>query len=236
MIDLLKPEVTVEPRPVDPDMSRYVRSYLIMRIFIGALAVALPFLLVLIDGLGFDGDPFPRDSLSAYYYSGVRELFVGTLSATAVFLVTYKVADRTLDNTLSVVAGFAVLLVMLFPTSPPEGVGLTPLQELLGVSGVKAVHFVAAGAFIVSLGVISFFFGVREGAREPREGRRSPTFWRGYHWSCAGAIAAAVVWIVITALVGEPSKALLVGEAVAVWAFGASWLMKGLELDFLRRR
>ena len=38
MIDLLKPEVTVEPRPVDPDMSRYVRSYLIMRIFIGALA------------------------------------------------------------------------------------------------------------------------------------------------------------------------------------------------------
>ena len=115
MIDLLKPEVTVEPRPADPDMSRYVRSYLIMRICIGALAVALPFLLVLIDGLGFDGDPFPRDSLSAYYYSGVRELFVGTLSATAVFLVTYKVADRTLDNTLSVVAGFAVLLVMLFP-------------------------------------------------------------------------------------------------------------------------
>src|SRR5687768_5043692 len=110
MIDLLKPEVTVEPRPADPDTSRYVRSYLIMRIFIGALAVALPFLLVLIDGLGFDGDPFPRDSLSAYYYSGVRELFVGTLSATAVFLITYKVADRTLDNTLSVLAGFAVLL------------------------------------------------------------------------------------------------------------------------------
>ena len=69
-----------------------------------------------------------------------------------------------------------------------------------------------------------------------RGGRRSPTFWRGYTRSCAGAIAAAVVWIVVTALVGEPSKALLIGEAVAVWAFGASWLMKGLELDFLRRR
>ena len=236
MIDLLKPEVTVEPRPADPDTSRYVRSYLIMRIFIGALAVALPFLLVLIDGLGFDGDPFPRDSLSAYYYSGVRELFVGTLSATAVFLITYKVADRTLDNTLSVLAGFAVLLVMLFPTAPPADVGLTPLQELFGVSSVKAVHFIAAGAFILSLAVISFFFGVREGARAPREGRRSPAFWRGYHWACTGAIAAAVVWIVLTALAGGPSKALLIGEAVAVWAFGASWLMKGLELDFLRER
>ena len=237
MIDLLKPEVTVEPRPVDPDMSRYVRSYLIMRIFIGALAVALPFLLVLIDGFGFDGDPFPRDSLSAYYYSGVRELFVGTLSATAVFLVTYKVADRTLGQHAERcrrVRGAARDAVSHLHR--PSGVGLTPLQELLGVSAVKAVHFVAAGAFIVSLGVISFFFGVREGTRAPREGRRSPTFWRGYHWSCAGAIAAAVVWIVVTALVGEPSKALLIGEAVAVWAFGASWLMKGLELDFLRRR
>lgn len=31
-----------------------------------------------------------------------------------------------------------------------------------------------------------------------------------------------------------PSRSLLYGEAVAVWAFGASWLMKGLELDMLR--
>jgi len=34
--------------------------------------------------------------------------------------------------------------------------------------------------------------------------------------------------------VGEPKKALLIGEAFSVWAFGASWLMKGLELDILR--
>jgi hypothetical protein len=77
MIDLLQPELTVEPRPTDPDSARYVRSYLVMRIFIGALGVALPFMLVLSDGLAFDGDPFPHGSLSAYYYSGARELFVG---------------------------------------------------------------------------------------------------------------------------------------------------------------
>ena len=69
MIDLLKPELTVERPPSDPDTSRYVRSYLILRVLLGSLGVALPFLLVLGDGLLFDGDPFPRTSLSAYYYS-----------------------------------------------------------------------------------------------------------------------------------------------------------------------
>lgn len=231
----LQPELTVEPRPTDPDTSRYVRSYLIMRAVVGALAVALPFLLVLGDGLAFDGDPFPRTSLSSYYYSGVRELFVGTLSATAIFLVTYKVATRSLDNTLSLLAGAAALVVALFPTGlPPDVTELTPLQDLFGEPSVEVVHYVAAAIFIGSLAPISFFFGVREGGREPREGKRPPTFWRYYHWACTAAIVAALLWIVATEVFGGPRNSLLYGEAVAVWAFGASWLMKGLELDILR--
>ena len=235
MIDLLRPELRVERPPAGQEVSRYVRSYLLMRIFVGALGVALPFVLVLGDGLLFDGEPFPRDSLSAYYYSGVRELFVGGLSATGIFLITYKVADRTLDNTLSIVAGMSALAVALFPTGPPAHVSqLTPLQEKLDADLVEVIHFTAAGTFIVALGVICFFFGVREGARPPRKGNRSPSFWRRYHWTCAGAIAAALVWILVTELIGRPSRSLLIGEAVSVWAFGASWFMKGLELDILR--
>lgn len=242
MIDLLtpeltveRPELTVERSPPDEDGSRYLRSYLIMRVLVGALGVALPALLVFGDGIVFNLDPFPRDSLSAYYYSSVRELFVGTLCATAVFLITYKVADRTLDNTLSIIAGLGALIVALFPTGLPDHVSqLTPLQDRLSEAAVQAVHFTAAGVFILSLGVICYFFGVREGARAARPTKRSPKFWRRYHWSCAGAIIGAVVWIAITQALGGPSKSLLIGETVAVWAFGASWFMKGLELDILR--
>ncbi len=235
MIDLLAPELTVQRPPPGEEASRYLRSYLIMRIFVGALGVALPILLVLGDGVVFNLDPFPRDSLSAYYYSGVRELFVGTLCAIAVFLITYKVADRTLDNTLSILAGLAALTVALFPTGLPEQLqNLTPLQEGLSEGAVEAVHFTAAAVFILSLGVICYFFGVREGARAPRPKKRSPKFWRLYHWSCAGAIAVAVLWIAVTQVVEGPRTSLLIGETVSVWAFGASWLMKGLELDILR--
>jgi hypothetical protein len=48
-------------------------------------------------------------------------------------------------------------------------------------------------------------------------------------------IVVAVVFIVVTKLLGWlVSHSLLVGETVAVFAFGLSWLMKGLELDILR--
>jgi len=236
MREFLKPVAAVHPQPADPTSARYVRSYLIMRTLVGALAIALPFVLVLVDGLSFDGDPFPRTSLSAYYYSGARELFVGGLSAVGVFLITYKVAEANLDNTLSLLAGIAVLVVAQFPPGRPTRlVGPTPLQDLFGESVVGVIHFTAAATFIMSLAALSYYFGWREGARPPVAGRRSPRFWQRYHWICAGIIVAALAWCAITLLSDwGPSRALLYGEAVAVWAFGASWLWKGLELDMLR--
>jgi hypothetical protein len=235
MREFLRPVTAVHPKPADPSTARYVRSYLIMRTVAGALGIALPFVLVLVDGLWLDSSPFLRTSLSAYYYSGARELFVGVLSAIGVFLITYKVAEINLDNTLSLLAGLAILIVVLFPTGRPNDVfGLTPLQDRLGESVVAGIHFTAAGAFILSLAVLSYYFGKREGARNRPAGERSPRFWRTYHWICAGIIMAALAWSAVTQLSGwGPSQSLLYGEAVAVWAFGASWLWKGLELDML---
>lgn len=237
MNSYLQPEATVErpAGPTTPDTSRYLRSYLILRTMVGALGIALPFLLVLGDGVVFDGEPFPRGSLSSYYYSGAREVFVGTLSATAVFLITYKVVTRSLDNTLSWMAGVSVLLVAIFPTGrPSRTLALTPIQDRLGEAVVQAIHFSGAFVFIAALALICWFFGVREGKRDTRPHKRSPRFWRNFHWTCAGVIAGSLAFIGITALAGGPEKALLIGEALSVWAFGISWLMKGLELDYLR--
>jgi hypothetical protein len=227
----------VEPRP-DPDTqqeaARYVRSYLWMRVGIGALGVLLPLLLVFLDKALFEGHPFPRGSLSAYYYSGMRDEFVGIMSATGVFLVTYKIAERNLDNLASIFAGICAALIATFPTGrPSSSVPLTPLQDLLGEGVVKTVHFAASAIFLVSLGVISFFFGVREGARPRRQGTLSPTFWKWFHWACTSAMALAIVWIVVTLAVGWPPRSLLIGEWVSAWAFGLSWLAKGAELDML---
>ncbi len=241
MIAELEPVLENEPRPQpgDPtDRWRYMRSYMTLRALVGGMGLLLPLLLFLIDSRLFQETPDPRGSLSAYYYSGVRDLFVGALCVTGAFLVTYKVAERNLDNTASIVAGLAALVVALFPTGrPDDALGLTSVQRVFTEEWVERIHFGAAAVFILSLGLVSVTFGIREGKRDPSDDqRRSPLFWRRFHIGCAGVIAAAVVFIAFSKLVVGPPGYLLIGEVAAVWAFGASWLMKGLELGVFRPR
>jgi hypothetical protein len=231
VIDFLQPQNKVEKLPEDPEAARYVRSYLKLRFLVGLIGVALPLALVFGDALVLDErHPFLRDSLSAYYYSGTRDLFVGGLVATGIFLICYKVSERSLDNTLSNVAGLAAILIALCPTKPPAGdVTLTALQVQFGETFLSVDHATFATVFIVSLGVISVFFGIREGRRDPPGGKRSPTFWRNYHWLCAGVIGVAIAWVIVTQFAGWPRTSLLFGETASVWAFGVSWFMKGYD-------
>ena len=235
MNGFLRAQAAVEPRSDEPRIKRYIRSYLILRILVGLLGVILPLLLLAVDGVLSHGEPFPRDSLSAYYYSAARENFVGTLSAIGIFLITYKVAEKSLDNFLSIVAGVGAMAVAFFPTARRGDAPLTPLQQELGEVTVGTIHFVAAGVFIGALGVLCYQFGRREGRETQPRGNRSPAFWKYYHWTCAGVIAAALAWCLSTYLLDfGPDWAVFAGEWVAAWAFGASWFMKGFERDYLR--
>jgi hypothetical protein len=227
-------ESAQDPKPFQLGVL-YVRSYLLLRTAIGLLGLALPVLVVLGD-LWLEGTAdFPRSSLSAYYHSGVRDVFVGVLCATALFLLTYKAFERNGDNGLTVVAGVAALGVAVFPTSrPSEQVGKTALQNTFGESQVAFVHFTCAIVFIGLLGVLSWFFGRREaGRKQERDGYRarfSPSFWTWFHRICAIVIVGAMVAIGLSKATGIlESYSLLVGEIVAVCAFGVSWMAKGWE-------
>jgi hypothetical protein len=109
--DFLRPVTDVGPRPDPaerPGKTKYVRSYLAMRLGIGVLGVVLPLWLVFADWVAFHGDPHPRGSLSVYYYSGMRDVFVVIMSATGVFLITHMVAEKNLGNTATFFAGLCV--------------------------------------------------------------------------------------------------------------------------------
>jgi hypothetical protein len=227
-----------DPRPFQPGVL-YVRSYLLLRTAIGVLGVALP-VLVMLGDLWLEGAAdFPRGSLSAHYHSGVRDVFVGVLCATALFLVTYKAFERNGDNLLTSLAGLAALGVAVFPTSRPNTTAAsTALQNVVGEPAVAVVHFTCAVVFIGLLGVLSWFFGRREGGRtQERDGyhaRCSPTFWMWFHRMCAAIIGLALAFIAVSKGTGFlASHSVLIGEVVAVLAFGVSWLAKGWERPVL---
>ena len=219
------PEVAVKPRP--DNEPRFVRSYVFTRFAIGLVGVLLPPVLVFLEPALFNGLPAPRGSLSAYYYSGLREIFVGGLWAIGVFLVVYKFLDFSWESLLSSLAGVAAVLVAVFPTERPgDGVMPTPFQVKLGEDAVTAIHYGAAVAFIALLVPIVLFFARDEGRREHRN-------WQGFHTFSAAFILFGAALAAFAGITGGPDKGVLFGEWIAVWAFGASWLVKGAEWETL---
>lgn len=220
----------------------YARSYLLIRMVVGSIGVLLPTLLFIIDSGFLPGPASVRGSLSAYYHTSARDLFVGALCVTGFFLVTYMSGQKsTWDYWLSTIAGIAALGVAFIPTSRPNIAphaarcgdievpppGCTQLQHSFGEVPVASVHYASAGVFILSLAVLCFVFARRE-ERHSESATRSR-----FHRACGIAIVAAVSWIAVGESLGlsiagvEP---LYVGEVVSVYAFGASWLMKAKDL------
>jgi hypothetical protein len=224
----------------DPWQARYLQGYLLLRIFIGVVALAMPVVLYLGSALLPGGSWSLRGALSDYYYSAMRDDFTCSLWVIGFFLFTYKAFERTLENLLTGVAGAMAILFAFFPTTPSSTTTpLTPLQQGLGEHAVDAVHFVSASTFGVLMAAICYAFGSREALRPPAPGRHSPEFWRRFHHVCAYVILGVAV------LYGGFKIALHYGasfggaiddhalwfiEVVSFTTFAISWLCKGSEL------
>jgi hypothetical protein len=214
-----------------------------LRAAIGLIALALPAVLVLgeniRDAVLPGGDAvLIETSISAYFHTGMREVFVGSLCAVAVFLLCYRGYERW-DVVSSNVAGAALLLVAICPTPEPSferaaGPGtvdsVTLFSDALNPDPayVGVVHFVAAALFFVVLALMSLFLFTRSGARvmTPRKRLRNRVY-----VACGVIILACIVTIGVSKLPSSDGWAAGTSivfwcEAVAVMAFGLSWLTK----------
>ena len=104
--------------PNTPDTDPHVMSYHRVRQALGAVALLLPLSLIL-GGVGVEGSL--RDSLSNYFFSPLREVFVGALWAIGVFLISYKgyarrSDERFSDQVLARISGLSALMVSVFPS------------------------------------------------------------------------------------------------------------------------
>ena len=202
----------------EPVTSRsLVVSYLLLRKAVGYLGIALPFVLAF-GGMLLYGSGLQR-SISSYYYTGMRDVFVGILCAIAVFLMSYKGYERNDDLAGDLACIFAVG-VALFPIAPDVDASF---QATL----VGSLHHLFATSFFLTLAYFSLVLFTKTDPTTPPT--RNKLKRNVVYKVCGSAILVAIVLIVVVARVAAAKTLNPVFwlESIAVVAFGVSWLTKG---------
>lgn len=187
----------------------------------GMVAIAFAFPLILWIGGSIVDETGLKESLSAYYYTGMRDLFVGLLIAIGACLYLYK-GFSTSENVALNLAGVFVAGVALFPTEVDCGNNCTPIT----------IHRVVAFLFFLCIAYVAIVKGPETLCLIEDEGTRRK-YLRTYRTlGTLMIISPAVALISSLVLEGATGKKLVVvlAEWLAVWIFAAYWLFKSLEM------
>jgi hypothetical protein len=258
-------EATQQPVPIDDagDSSQLVGSYMTLRKAIGWIGVCLPFAVFLGNWVIFShrvgaclvpiSNKLP-DSLSGYYYSHMRDAFVGGMWAASVFLIFYRGSDR-LERWATNFAGLFALGIALFPTAPPANEFLqtdscgpvTPvlLQPAPHGSAIGIVHVACLCGLMTMIALMAWRFTRSYSSDEigamtddDREIELNPSLKsrnNKIYWGCIAALVVAGAFALIQEFAFSPAIKndapwLLYAETVAFLAFGTSWFVKGRAL------
>jgi len=202
--------------PQDP----LVLSYLELRKAVGIIGLALPFVLaigkILVEGPGI------QSSVSGYYYTDLRNVFVGSLCAIGVFLLSCRGYDNK-DRIAGSVACVFAIGVALFPTTPYADA--TSQEKLIG-----ALHWSFAALLFLTLAYFSLaLFTKTAPNRDPTPQKLQRNI---VYRVCGWTILACIFLIAVVAL---PAVKTLVErctpvfwlESLAIVSFGVAWLTKG---------
>jgi hypothetical protein len=204
--------------------SDYMISYMAFRKLVGWVAIALP-IVVWVGAYVRETIPM-QDSISAYYYTSMRDLFVGFLCAVGVYLVLYRGVSK-LDNTVTTIAGAAVMSIALLPMDPTYDPIIK--QQFSGLNsaacyvnhGPLKFHFVASVVFFSAISfLVTFRFPrTKEPLITPQKTRRNKVY-----FICGVTMFLGIVTIGIQLL---RHGSIFWPETITIGAFGVAWLTKG---------
>lgn len=200
-------------------------SFKSLRRLIGVLGMLLPAICFLggflIMGLGLG------PSISSYYYTNVRDVFVGILACVGLFMLTYT-GYELIDNIVAKLTGLCALGIAIFPcfNAASGRVGFFNL----GRAASNAVHTLSAGLFFLLLAINSIFlFTLTDGTGNVT---RNKKIRNAIYVGCGVIILACLGVIALLHLFFTQDQLdatvwIFILESVLLEAFGVSWLVKG---------
>ncbi len=209
-----------------------VENFYRVRRMLGYLGLSLPVTLFL-GGLSLG---FAEPSISDYFHTLMRDIFVGTIFAIGVFLLCYTgfhpdATERLSDDVATTLAGVAAIGVALVPnqgTVLAAGDTEALAFAVVGKWWSDALHHICASTFMLAMAYICHF----KFARTAKPKRRK--IYRACAWVILVGFALTLVSATFRRIGSDEQKAFVIGyqlvfwsEAIAVWAFSIAWLVKG---------
>lgn len=236
--------------PTSPE----IVSYFTLRKAIGWLGMLLPFLLLagnyFLNNSGlftsewfvrlhksyvYENEGSYKSSVSHYYYTTAGEIFTGTLCAVGLFMICYtghpkRKEDKGLsDNAMSNLAGIFALGVAAFPTTS-ETIMKDNLRSFVSSDIVGWIHYFFAASFFLVLACMSIV--------NFRRSKKPDLFGTGkddpFYFYCGVVMITCLALVPLSSWIDpiQPIHPTFILEAIALIAFGLSWLKKG-QADFM---
>lgn len=210
-----------------------------LRRAIGIIGLTLPF--VLLAGVALFDVPM-QDSISEFFFTALREVFVSASAGVGLFLLAYQgypkqPGEILSDRLLTDIAGASVFATAFIPTLCKQSECYHPLtlfDRLIpaAANGIQgALHLGVAGVFLTTLGLISLRLFTRSNTDITARKQRRNSCYKAFGWVIMLTVGALAVVKLGFPTLGQAWDAgwhfTFWAESVALWAFGLSWLLKG---------
>lgn len=214
--------------------NKLVLSYLTVRKLIGILGFFLPLMLVL-GSIIIGCCEEIQISISNYYHTNMRDVFVGYVCTLSIFLFSYKGYD-IIDRIVSALAGIFGVIVALMPTNIKISLidGSIPQCNIWcdveRYSVIGTIHLIAAGLFILSMAYFTLFLFTKGETNPTPEKIIRNKIYKSAGYIMLVCITILVVFFALPDTVTQPLlkyKPVFWLETIAFIAFGFSWLVKG---------
>lgn len=198
-----------------------------MRIMIGVLGMLLPWLVALITL------SIPQSISITYYSLFAVGTFMVVLGSAGILLVNYKGYEK-IDDITANIAGVFGILICLFP--------MTYLDEPSAKTGVlhlpsdisNIFHCISAVGFFGTLAFMSFFLFTRTGGSKS-EMTNKKKIKNIIYRVCGVGMLGSFLLMLLNLIPGFECYCLTwIVEAIALFFFGTSWIVKSDAIPFLK--
>lgn len=194
-----------------------------MRIMIGVLGMALAWLVALITL------SWPPSISATYYDYRAVGTFMVVLGSAGILLINYKGYER-IDDISGTIAGIFGICICLFPmTYEPAPETITGMFNL--PSNISnAFHCISAAGFFATLSFMSFFLFTKTAGEMTQKKKIKNVIYR----VCGIGMLASFSLFFLQFVPGFDCYNLTwIIEAIALFFFGASWIVKSDAFPFL---